>query len=154
MKKFALILNGLLAGYLSTEAQTPLSSKAITMETVSPNIYVRNIKQTVDFYKQLGFDVLTTVPDKGDPVFVLMRCGGVTFMFQTFESIGNTLPLISRNDGGSLLLYIKVENISALFVKIKDKVAIVHGLEKTFYGATEFSIVDNNNYLLTFAEYE
>jgi len=47
-----------------------------------------------------------------------------------------------------------VENISALFVKIKDKVAIVHGLEKTFYGATEFSIVDNNNYLLTFAEYE
>jgi uncharacterized glyoxalase superfamily protein PhnB len=83
-----------------------------------------------------------------------MRCGGVTFMFQTFESIGNTLPLISRNDGGSLLLYIKVENIHALFVKIKDKATILHGIEKTFYGATEFSIKDNNDYLLTFAEYE
>ena len=154
MKKFVLILTCLLAGYLSSEAQTSLTSKTITMEKVSPNIYVRNIKQTIDFYKQLGFDVLTAVPDKGNPVFVLMRCGAVTFMFQTFESIGNTLPLISRNDGGSLLLYIKVANISALFVKIKDKVTIVHGLEKTFYGATEFSIIDNNKYLLTFAEYE
>ena len=28
------------------------------------------------------------------------------------------------------------------------------GLEKTFYGATEFSIIDNNDYLLTFAEQE
>jgi len=28
------------------------------------------------------------------------------------------------------------------------------GLEKTFYGATEFSIADNNNYMITFAEDE
>jgi hypothetical protein len=68
MKKFILILACLPAGYLSAEAQTPSTSNAITMEKVSPNIYVRNIKQTVAFYKQLGFDVLTTVPDKGDPV--------------------------------------------------------------------------------------
>jgi len=30
----------------------------------------------------------------------------------------------------------------------------IKGLEKTFYGATEFSIEDNNGYLLTFAEDE
>jgi hypothetical protein len=27
---------------------------------------------------------------------------------------------------------------------------VIKGLEKTFYGATEFSIEDNNGYLLTF----
>ena len=52
------------------------------------------------------------------------------------------------------MLYIKVGNIRALFEKIKDKVTVVQGLEKTFYGATEFSVKDNNNYLLTFAEDE
>jgi uncharacterized glyoxalase superfamily protein PhnB len=124
------------------------------METISPNIYVRNIQQTIDLYKLMGFEIVTTVPDKGDPIFVMMRCEGVTFMFQTFESIGDTLPMVSRHDGGSLLLYIKVKNIRVLFENIKDKVPVVHGLEKTFYGATEFSVKDNNNYLLTFAEHE
>lgn len=124
------------------------------MENISPNIYVRNIQQTIDFYQLLGFEIVTTVPDTGDPIFVLMRCGAVTFMFQTFESIGNTLPLVSRNDGGSLMLYIEVKNIRAMLEKIKDKVTVLNGLEKTFYGATEFSIKDNNNYLLTFAENE
>jgi len=136
------------------EEQTPAPDKEIVLESVSPNIYVRDIQQTIDFYKLMGFEIVTTVPDQGDPVFVLMCCGAVTFMFQTFESIGNTLPLISRNDGGSLLLYIKVKNIRALFQKIAGKVPVLHGLEKTFYGATEFSVKDNNNYLLTFAEHE
>jgi uncharacterized glyoxalase superfamily protein PhnB len=154
MKNYTLILTFLLACCLSLGAQTPSTNKPISLENISPNIYVRNIRKTVDFYKLIGFEVVTTVPDKGDPIFVLMRCGGVAFMFQTFESIGNTLPLVSRNDGGSLLLYIKVENIQALFEKIKDKVSVLHGLEQTFYGATEFSIKDNNNYMLTFAEYE
>jgi uncharacterized glyoxalase superfamily protein PhnB len=33
-------------------------------------------------------------------------------------------------------------------------VTVVKGLEKQFYGATEFSIKDNNGYVLTFAEDE
>jgi hypothetical protein len=33
-------------------------------------------------------------------------------------------------------------------------VKVIKGLEKTFYGATEFSILDNNGYILTFAENE
>jgi uncharacterized glyoxalase superfamily protein PhnB len=75
-------------------------------------------------------------------------------MFQTFESLGNDLPNISRTDGGSLLLYIKLTGIRAFFEELKDKVTVLKGLEKTFYGATEFSILDNNNYVLTFAENE
>ena len=75
-------------------------------------------------------------------------------VFQTFESLGNELPIISRNNGGSLLLYIQTNEIRKFFDQIKDKVKVVKGLEKTFYGATEFSIEDNNSYLLTFAEDE
>jgi uncharacterized glyoxalase superfamily protein PhnB len=154
MKNYTLILTFILAGCLSLGAQTPVTNKPISLENISPNIYVRNLRQTVDFYKIIGFEIVTTVAEKGDPIFVLMRSGAVTFMFQTLESIGNTLPLISRNDGGSLLLYIKVENIKALFEKVKDKVTVLRGLEKAFYGATEFSIKDNNNFMLTFAENE
>jgi uncharacterized glyoxalase superfamily protein PhnB len=124
------------------------------MKSVSPNIFVTDINKTIDFYKQLGFDLTTTVPEEGNFIFAMMTCGNVTFMFQTFESLGNELPTVSRQNGGSLLLYIQTTEIRKFFDQVKDKVKVVKGLEKTFYGATEFSIEDNNSYLLTFAEDE
>ncbi len=124
------------------------------MDSLSPNIFVKDIGETINFYKTLGFKVAMTVPEEGDFVWVMMTCGKVSFMFQTFESLGSELPAISRQNGGSLLLYIQIEEIRQFHDKIKDKVKVIKGLEKTFYGATEFSILDNNGYILTFAENE
>jgi uncharacterized glyoxalase superfamily protein PhnB len=124
------------------------------MESLSPNIFVKDINRTIDFYAILGFSLTMTVPETGDYVWAMMTNGSVNFMFQTFSSLGNELPEVSRNDGGSLLFYIKTKNIRAFFEKICDKVTVLKGLEKTFYGATEFSILDNNGYILTFAEDE
>lgn len=124
------------------------------MESISPNIFVKDLKETIKFYKSIGFKTVMTVPEQGDLVWAMMACGNVTFMFQTFDSLGSELPTISRQDGGSLLLYIQTKEIRAFYDKIKDKVNIIKGLEKTFYGATEFAIRDINNYILTFAENE
>jgi uncharacterized glyoxalase superfamily protein PhnB len=134
----------------------PTPTATTTMTSLSPNIFVRDIKATIAFYEQLGFQLTMTVPEQSqaDPVWAMMINGGVTVMFQTFDSIGEDLPTISRQDGGSLLLYINVRDIRGFFDNIHSKVRVVKGLEKTFYGATEFSITDNNNYLLTFAENE
>ena len=124
------------------------------MKSISPNIFVRDINETITFYSHLGFEVKMTVPEEGDPVWAMMTCGNVSFMFQTFESLGSELPDISRQDGASLLFYIQVNEIRKLHAGIKDKVEVIKGPEKTFYGATEFSIKDNNGYILTFAEEE
>lgn len=124
------------------------------MESVSPNIFVRDISKTIAFYKSLGFTVTATVPDELNPVWAMMTCGKVIFMFQSFESLGNELPAVSRNNGGSLLLYIQVKGIRDLFEQLKDKAEVVKPLEKMFYGATEFTIKDLNDYILTFAEDE
>jgi len=124
------------------------------MDSLSPNIFVKDIGETINFYKTLGFKVAMSVPEEGDFVWVMMTCGNVNFMFQTFESLASELPEISRQNGGSLLLYIQTKEIRQFHDEIKDKVEIIKGLEKTFYGATEFSILDNNGYVLTFAENE
>jgi uncharacterized glyoxalase superfamily protein PhnB len=125
------------------------------MESLSPNIFVTDINATIAFYKMLGFDLAMSVPEEGpDLVWAMMVKGNVSFMFQTFDSLANEFPEISRTDGASLLLYIKLKGIRAFFEDIKDKVTVLKGLEKTFYGATEFSILDINNYVLTFAEDE
>ncbi|MDB4904406.1 MAG: glyoxalase [Mucilaginibacter sp.] len=125
------------------------------MESLSPNIFVNNLNETIDFYKSIGFQLVMTVPETGDDfVWAMLVNGNVTFMFQTFISLGEELPKISRKDGGSLLFYIKLKKIREYFDLIKDKVTVLKPLETTFYGATEFSIIDNNNYVLTFAEDE
>jgi len=126
------------------------------MQSLSPNLFVKDIDATLDFYRLLGFQLTMSVPEKGQGplVWAMMTNGSVTMMFQTMETLGDTLPHISRNDGGSLLLYINLKDIRSFFAAIRDKVTVLQGLEKTFYGATEFSIVDNNNFVLTFAEHE
>jgi uncharacterized glyoxalase superfamily protein PhnB len=125
------------------------------MESLAPNIFVGNMNETIDFYKSIGFQLVMTVPEAGDDfVWAMLVNGEVTVMFQTFASLGDELPEISRAKGGSLLFYIRLKKIREFFELIKDKVKVLKGLEKTFYGATEFSILDNNNYVLTFAEDE
>jgi hypothetical protein len=125
------------------------------MESLSPNIFVSNMTETLDFYRSIGFQLIMTVPETGnDFVWAMMTNGDVTFMFQTFASLGEELPNISRTSGGSLLFYINIKKIREFFELIRDKVTVLKGLDTTFYGATEFSILDNNNYVLTFAENE
>lgn len=124
------------------------------MESLAPNIFTNNIQETVALYTLLGFEVTMSVPEQGDDlVWVMMVNGSVTIMFQTYNSLADELPEISRKDGGSLLLYITLKDIRGFFESVQDKVKVLKGLEKTFYGATEFSILDNNNYVLTFAEH-
>ena len=126
------------------------------METLSPNLFVKDIRATLDFYKLLGFTLTMSVPgeNEDDLVWAMVTNGKVTFMFQSFKSIGDTLPQIKRQEGGPLLFYIKVQRIREFFESIREKTTLVHGLQKTFYGATEFSIVDINDFMLTFAEDE
>ena len=124
------------------------------MESLTPNIFVQDINATIAFYTLLGFNVTMSAPEKQPYDWVNISNGSVNMMFQTFSSLGTEIPEIKRTNGGSLLLYIKVKGIRALFDKIKDKTPVVKELNKTFYGATEFSIKDCNDYILTFAEDE
>jgi uncharacterized glyoxalase superfamily protein PhnB len=124
------------------------------MESLTPNLFVKDIARSIDFYKNLGFEVIMTVPEKGNYDWAMMKCENVLIMLQTFTSLGNDVPQISRNAGGSLLLYIKLKNIRQFFERVKDFATVVKGLEKAFYGATEFSITDIDGYVLTVAEDE
>ena len=67
-----------------------------------------------------------TVPTEGDFVWAMMKCENVSFMLQTFKSLGEEMPSIKREEGGSLLFYIQTKNIRDLYHSIKDKVSIVN----------------------------
>lgn len=125
------------------------------MKGLTPNIFVKDIAASLKFYEILGFTVTMKVPEQEPFVWVMMTNGNVNMMIQSFESLGNDLPEVERGrSGGALLFYIAVQGIRSFFEEIKGKVSVIKGLEKTFYGATEFTIQDPDGFLLTFAEDE
>ncbi len=124
------------------------------METLTPNIFVKSMNETVQFYKMLGFEVTMSVPDVEEYVWCMMSKGKANIMFQSFESLGDDLPQIKRTEGAPLLFYFKMGDLMNFFNELKNKVNILKDPEVTFYGSNEFSILDNNGFILTFAEDE
>lgn len=114
---------------------------------------VEDVNATIDFYRDtLDFEVTATVPESGQFNWASMKNGGVELMFQSRSSITEEYPLFDgRPIGGSLTFYIGVEDVDSLYHQLKDKVKLVLDLHTTFYGAKEFTIQDNNGFVLTFS---
>jgi uncharacterized glyoxalase superfamily protein PhnB len=123
-------------------------------QSVSPNLYVRHLPTSMQFYTQLGFSTTAVVPEGDEPIFAMMQNNGVTILLQTLDSLGSDLPEIPRQRSGAILLYFQVKKIRELAEKVASFAAILKPLETTFYGATEFSVVDPDGFVLTFAEDE
>lgn len=133
------------------KTQNPMEAKSL-----SPNIMVKNVQQTVDFYHDLlDFTLVTSVPsDKGDPSlqWAMVQNQGVTLMFQEETNLKEEYPALKTHAiGGGFTLYLTVTNVNDLYERAKKVATIIKEPHKTFYGATEFAIQDNNGCILTLA---
>jgi predicted lactoylglutathione lyase len=88
------------------------------MQSLTPNFFVHSISETQQFYERLGFRETARVPESGEVVWLMMQCGAVSVMMQSFKSLGDNLPMINRANGGSLLLYIKTSNVRLIMGKL------------------------------------
>ena len=135
------------------------------MKRLNPNLMVKDVKETVEFYKNnLGFEldiaipetqdgVLTEIPKDKKIVYAHMKSGGVEIMFQAKESLKEDVPVFADAEiGASVSFYILVEKIEDFYNQVKEKVEVVKELSTTWYGMNEFYIRDNNGYILGFAE--
>lgn len=124
------------------------------LKKLTPNLMVENVNRTVEFYRDvLGFEVTATVPEDGIFGWANTRNGAVEIMFQARLSLEEEIPLLKdRPVGASLSFYIDAgDQVTTLYEQLKDKVQLAQDLHTTFYGATEFAIVDCNGYILAFA---
>lgn len=125
-----------------------------TLESITPNIMVANINDTLKFYvDQLGFTLIDTNPETGPFEWAYVMRDGVGFMFQTEASLKTEYPVFANQSvGGALTLYIRIKQIKAYFNTIAPTVKLVKPLNTTFYGTEEFAIQDPNGFVLTFSE--
>ncbi len=134
------------------------------MKKITPNIMVKNVNETVDYYRHnLEFEFVMGV-DEGKEVkmgdfnnsiltWAMIKNGNVEIMLQRDDSLIEEIPEFKEmNIGGTITLYIHIQGTKSFYEKIKDKVEIVKKVYKTFYGADEFVIKDLNGYIIYFGE--
>lgn len=125
------------------------------MKQLAPNLMVDNVRETTNFYVSvLGFTLLDKVDPQERWVWALVKNEGVRFMFQDKASLQEEYPLFEGQEKSqaSLTFYINVEDVQALWTQVQGKARVVKGLHKTFYGSTDFTIEDNNGYVLVFSQ--
>ena len=134
------------------------------MKKLTPNIAVKNIKKSVEYY-QNNFDFVLQMAVSEDKssmgaeldeckeyIWAMMVCNGVTLMLQRDDNLKEDIGLdFFEEIGSSVTFYIEVEDVEALYAKITSKVNVIKALETTWYGAREFYVKDLDGYILAFA---
>jgi len=138
---------GLSEGNKHNTAAMPQQPKGGSMtQRVTPMIHVPNVRETIDWYKSIGFLVTgANEEDDGEIDWAMLSFGDGRIMF----SEGGR-P--SAQDRREVDLYVHTVNIDELFQRLKDQVEIREGLHNTFYGMREFTIRDINGFWVTFGE--
>lgn len=124
-------------------------------QTLSPNIGVKSVDETVRFYTEtLGFNLAMSVPSpKGGLQWAMVANGGATLMFQEMGNLIEEYPqLAERPVLGAMTFYLKMSGMQTLYGKLQGLGLIAKAMHKTFYGADEFAVFDNNGHILTITE--
>lgn len=121
-------------------------------ETVTTNIMVKNVKETIAFYEEvLGFQKVLSVPEDGDVLnFAILVKDNISIMLQEQNNLMEEYPTLKTDDiKSTFTLFITVSDVAALYEELKDKAKLAKELHKTFYGKDEFAVFDNNGNILT-----
>ena len=120
------------------------------MGYISPMLAVRNMKQTIQFYRDsLGFKIGMTFPDSNNPEYADLSKDGMVLMFIPAQNIG-----IGREEklGVGVNMYMQIDgDIDEYYNELKDKdVNIVVDIKDEPYGIRDFTVEDIDGYKLTF----
>jgi uncharacterized glyoxalase superfamily protein PhnB len=115
------------------------------MQQVVPMIHVPNVRNTVDWYKGIGFTVRRTNEPDGETDWASLLFGNSEIMLTDGGRV-------STEDRREVDLYIRTDDVEGLYRQLKDRIEIRLGLNDTFYGTREFIVRDLNGFWVTFGQ--
>ncbi len=120
------------------------------MGYISPTLAVRNMKETIEFYRDsLGFKMGMAFPDANNPEYADLSRDGMVLMFITAASEG-----IRDNEklGTGVNFYMEIDgDIDEYYDELKKNgVNITVDIKDEPFGIRGFTVEDINGYRLTF----
>jgi uncharacterized glyoxalase superfamily protein PhnB len=111
--------------------------------SITPMIHVPDIRSTVKWYTDIGFTLDRCYEEDGQMNWAQVSLGSGRVMF----NIDGKASDAKRRE---VDLYIQVDDIDALFERVKNHAEVVAPPHDTFYGMREFIIRDANRFWITF----
>lgn len=122
------------------------------LHSLTPNIYVKNIPESVAFYTGIGFQPIALFPEDA-PVWAMLVQDKAMIMLEAFSSLKEAnLDILAETDKRTFSLFIKTDDIAEVRTKIEGKCKILKDLYTTNYGMKELVIEDNDGNILIFGE--
>ncbi len=120
------------------------------MGNISPTLAVRNMKQTIQFYRDsLGFKMGMVFPDADNPEYADLSKDGMVIMLIPARNVG-----IGAEEklGIGVNLYMQIDgDIDEYCSELKKKgVKVVADIKDEPFGIRDFTVEDANGYQLTF----
>lgn len=115
--------------------------------SVSAILKAVDVAGTIEWYRQVGFDVRGVFPDEGEPTWCELSRDGVTLQF-----LGGDETPWPGPPAFTGTLYFHPESVEGLFEEIKDHTVPAWGPEVREWGTRELGLQDPNGYFLTFTE--
>ena len=124
------------------------------IKKLTPNLIVREVEASLKFYCEVfGLETGFTVPEKAPYVFGSVTNGPVEVFFNEQKAVEKEYPELAKNIGGSLTLYMEVDDLKAVLARVQKMGAkITMPVTEQFYGMREFAFADNAGYTITIAE--
>jgi uncharacterized glyoxalase superfamily protein PhnB len=120
------------------------------MGYISPTLAVRNMKQTIQFYRDsLGFKIGMAFPDADEPEYADLSKDGMVLMLIPAKNVG-----IGPKEklGIGVNLYMQIDgDIDEYYRELKNKcVKVIADIKDEPYGVRDFTVEDIDGYKLTF----
>lgn len=131
------------------------ATKKMQLTACTPNLMVRDVKKSIDFYTEvLGFELLQSAPKTGPLQWAYVKKGSTHLMFQSEASLKAEFKELDHFvQGGAFTFFIQVKDPEGWYEKVKDKVRILKPYGVTSYnGANEFVMMDINGFILHFSD--
>lgn len=112
-----------------------------------PSLLVRDLDETLAFYRRLGFRQTGRWPVAGEPTWAEVRRDSVILQFYSEPPRGTPPEPVCSGT-----FYVFPDSVSALAEELRGEVELAWGPEVMPYGMYEFGIRDPNGYHLAFTE--
>lgn len=116
-------------------------------------LMVNEVKPSIDFYQQvLAFDLIEAERDQNDEIYwALMGKDGFLISFKQAKRLQDEVAFFkNRPIGGSICMVFQVENLTEIYQQVENACEIINHPHLTPCGTHEFSLLDNNGYIMTF----
>ena len=125
---------------------------------IIPELSVTNLKNSLEFYKTIGFKIEYERPENN---FVFLSLGEIQFMLQEISEEDKwTIAPLSYPFGNGINFQLEVQNVEKIYKHLRQhNYKIAYEIEENWYrqddkllGNKEFLVQDPDGYLLRFSE--